>query len=372
MNLYLKKSISLVLVALFSLSLLQSCAFFNENSSKYVSRDYVAMDTYLTIKLSSRGCDSDGKNIDLDEEYLNGIFEDCKTIVNELDAKLSCHDENSTVSEINDEVDELFYVDDETIEIVSDSLSISKQLNGAFDPTVGAATLLWNITNENVAVPTEDEVQDSLSHIGNDKIEVIGDTVIKHDRKTKLDLGAVAKGYALQRIKDYLEGTFVTNAIVNFGGSVVLIGNKPNESLYKIGITSPEDKSSVIGYVYIDGGFVSVSGNYERYAEIDGVKYDHIFDPSTAMPCESDITSVSVLCEDGMLADALSTALYVMGFDDAFAFCESCDIDFEAVFTLENGEIKFTDGIKSSNNITDEDDENEYILFEEYTKETDD
>lgn len=370
MNIYVKKISSVFLAMLSILFLFQSCAFSGKNSSEYVSEDFIAMDTYLSIKLSLQGYDKDGKRIDLDDEYLNALFEECENIVNELDAKLSCHDDNSIISEINGEVDKLFYVDEEVAEIISNSIDISKQLNGAFDPTVGSATLLWNITSESASVPSNDEIQDSLSHIGNDKIEINGDTVIKHDRKTKLDFGAVAKGYALQKIINYLNTTFVSNAVINFGGSVALIGNKSDESLYKIGITSPEDKSSVIGYVYIDGGFVSVSGNYERYAEIEGVKYDHIFDPFTAMPCVSDITSVTVLCGNGVLADALSTALYVMGYDAASEFCESTDIDFEAVFTLANGETKFTDGIKSSNDENLENDDT-YVIFEEYAAETD-
>lgn len=359
-----KKILSLITAALLSVFLIPSCA---DNSDDYFTCDFVAMNTYVNIKLSTHSSDADGNNITLDTEYLENVCNECENLAVELDRRYSAYDEDSVVSEINGETDKLFYLPDKDISFIERTFSLSEKLGGAFDPTVGAFTLLWNITGDGARVPSDDEISEALTHVGCDKIEIKDGVITKHDRKTKLDLGGIAKGYALEVICDYIvTSTDVEHALVNFGGAVGMIGEKADKSEYKIGITDPAVKSSVIGYIYADGGFVSVSGNYERYAEIDGVRYNHIFDPKTGRPCESDLTSVAVLCDDAVAADALSTALFVMGLDEALEFSESSEIDFEAVFTTENGDIYFTDGVRASDDTAETDENAEYLTFEKY------
>ncbi len=358
-----KKLLSLIMAVLISVLLIPSCA---DNSDDYFTCDFVAMNTYVNIKLLTHSSDADGNKITLDAEYLENVCNECESLSAELDRRYSAYDEDSVVSEINGETDKLFYLSDEDISFIERTFSLSEKLGGAFDPTVGAFTLLWNITGDGARVPSDDEISEALTHVGCDKIEIKDGVITKHDRKAKLDLGGIAKGYALEVLCDYIKSTDVEHALVNFGGAVGTVGEKSDKSEYKIGITDPSDKSSVIGYIYTDGGYVSVSGNYERYAEIDGVRYNHIFDPETGRPCESDLTSVAVLCDDAVAADALSTALFVMGLDSALEFSKNTEISFEAVFTTENGEIYFTDGIRASDDTSETDGNVEYFNFEKY------
>lgn len=371
MKKFFKKSVSIILASLIALSVLSACNI-GSKEELFMTKDFIAMDTYITLKFSRDGFDEEGKKILLEEEYINEVMAECEAIATELDAELSAHDEKSLISEINTETDRFFDVDSDIISFLLQTIEISGTLDGKFDPTIGAVTLLWNINGEDARVPNDEELTEALSHVGCEKIEISGSDIIKHDKKVKLDLGAIAKGYALKKITEYIATTDIVRGLINFGGSVSVIGEKANGSDYKIGITDPKDNSSVIGYVYIDSGFVSVSGNYERYAEIDGVRYDHIFDPETGRPADTDLTSVAVLCDDPVWADALSTALYVMGSEKALEFSRTSSVLFEAVFTTESGDIIYTDGIKATDETTDESDTAEYTEFEKYIPETTD
>lgn len=369
----INKRITICLAALLAVIIttfsLFSCTFPGRGKDEYVTKDFISMSTYVTIKLSKQSKDENGKDILLEDEYMSTVMDECQAIAQSIQAEFSAHDENSIVSEVNSAADEFFDVDKELISFINRTFELSSLTAGAFDPTIGPVTLLWNITGD-ARVPSDEEITDALSHVGADKFEISGLDISKSDRQAKLDFGGVAKGYALEKITEYIKSTEITHGFVNFGGSVSVIGEKPDKSDYKIGITDPGDKSSVIGYVYIKSGYVSVSGNYERYAEIDGTKYDHIFDPATGRPSESDLTSVTVICADATAADALSTALYVMGSEKALEYSENASIDFEAVFTKNNGEILYTAGIKDKFAQTEKDDTETYIEFEKYSPET--
>ncbi len=359
----LNRIISFIIVLSCLLCCLSSCKTGDVND--FVSYDFIAMDTYVNIKLSPISADQDGKKFNLDKEYLDEVAEECEKTALELDRRYSAYDGESIVSEINTECDRLLDLNDGDISFLTRCLDISDKLEGYFDPTVGAFTLLWNITSEDAEVPDDSEITEALNHVGCDKLEISENSVIKNDRKTKLDLGGVAKGYALEQICDYISSTDVKLALVNFGGAVGTVGSKSDGKPFKIGITDPKDKNSVLGYLYTNGEYVSVSGTYERYAEIDGVRYGHIFDPATGRPCESDITSVAVICHNALNADALSTALYVMGLDRALEFSRNSDLEFEAVFTKTDGTLYFTDGILNGD-VSDTAADKDYIEFEEY------
>ena len=170
----------------------------------------------------------------------------------------------------------------------------------------------------------------------------------KTDKKTKIDMGAIAKGYTLGKIVEYLKTTDVKYGIISFGGNVGVFGKKTDGSKFKVGITDAADTAKLSGYVFTDSEYISVSGDYERYFIADGVKYSHIFDPATGRPAAADISGVAVICDDAALADALSTALFVKGSEGALKFYDAKIYDFEAVIQLTDGSVILTDGLKTS------------------------
>ena len=337
------KKFTVLSILLSLLTVLCSCSLNDTNSvGEYYSATFFAMDTEVTVKLA-RAKSADGSSDCFEDKYLSAIIKECADIASEKEAVLSRTKDDSVVSDLNAETDYFVKPDKEVLSLISKSNEISKNTGGAFDITVGTITELWDVTGSDPSVPADEDIQEALSHVGYEKIITDNEDLSKTDRETKIDLGAIGKGYTLGCIIDYLKTTDVLYGVVSFGGNVGVFGKKPNGAKFKVGITNAEDTTGVIGYVYIESGYVSVSGDYERYFVSDGKKYTHIFDPSTGRPAETDISSVAVICSDPSLADALSTALFVKGSEKSMNFYVQSVYKFEAVMQTEDGSIILTD-----------------------------
>ncbi len=345
------KIFSLMTVVLLVLSL-ASCGEAKETPEEYYSATFFAMDTEVTVKLARcAGKDENGNEVFHEDPHLSQIVKECANIAAEKEAKLSRTIAESAVSELNKETDYFLDIDEEVLSLIKTAEEYSKYSSGAFDVTVGTVTELWNVTSDNASVPSDESIEEAASHVGYEKLITDGKTLKKADRKTKIDLGAIGKGYTLGKIIEYLKTTDVAYGLVSFGGNVGTFGVKPNGTKFKVGITDAADTSRVIGYVYISEGYVSVSGDYERFFVENGKAYGHIFDPATGRPADGDIVSVAVITSDGAAADALSTALFVSGSEDAErlygAAAASGVPEFEYVIQLKDGSVLLTDGLKS-------------------------
>ncbi len=322
------KRVILITCIIFTLFL---CAC--EKSDGYTKASFVAMDTVIDIKL---------KDKELDEDSLSA---DCEKIVLEIEAIVSKTLPESDTSFANSEIDIMLDVSPVFAELVTLSLDLSERTNGSFDISTGTLKELWEKCASENREPSEEEIKSTLSKTGKSSIFLNESTLEKNFKETKLDFGAVGKGYAADKVCKMLTEKGVDSGIISFGGNIALVGEKENGEPYKVGVKDPFDTSKIIGTLSLEGGFVSVSGDYERSIDIGSKKYCHIIDPGTGYPVSNGTHSVTVISNDGVLADALSTALFVDGRDTAAVYYENGSFDFEAIFVTDEG-IFATAGLK--------------------------
>ena len=313
---YWKKIIAIGLTGCF---LFSGCAEQRQNAQKmgeegtqedsYESTTF-AMDTVMTFHIVA----PDGEDLLIDAEQE----------VKRLEKLFSVTDEDSDIEQINDNAG------DKAVTVSADTLALLK-----------AGKQLGKATQE-----TLDELL-PLTKVSNVTIDEDASTVYLEKEGMAVDLGGIAKGYASDKLAELLKKKGVKSAWLSLGGNVCAIGTKPDGSPWRIAVQNPADENDYVGVVEISDACAVTSGGYQRYFEENGKKYHHIIDPATGKPAESGLTSVTIICKDGTKADALSTALYVMGLDDALAYWKTQD-DFEVIFVTEDGEVVATEGLKDS------------------------
>ena len=262
-----------------------------------------------------------------------------------LDKMLDRGDQESEIYKVN-HAGKAVTVSDEIIEIISMARDVSVKSGGAFDITIAPVMDAWGFYSKNYHVPSDDELDVLLEKVDYSKILLEGNTVTVPDGM-ELDLGGIAKGYTSDRLMKLFRREGVHSAIVSLGGNVQAFGRKPDGSLWRVAIQDPGKPDSYIGSLSIENMAVVTSGSYQRYFERDGVTYHHIIDPSEGRPADNGLSSVTIITESGMLGDALSTALFVLGLDGAVDYWHTYG-GFQAVFVDNNGKIYITAGLENS------------------------
>lgn len=299
---------------------------------KYSNTDF-AMDTVVSETLYTTGKDINASVGEKLREIETGL--------------LSWTTEDSQIAEINNANGETVEVSEELAGYLTQILQLAEDSDGAFDPTLGEVIRLWNIEGEDPHVPEQSELDKLLESVDYKNIVLDGDKVTLKNGST-LDLGAVGKGIGCDVTAAYLkEQKDVTGMILNLGGSSVMAyGEKPDQSPWKVAVTDPRDtEGEYVGAVTIKGGeFLSTSGDYEKYFMEDGKRYHHILNPEDGYPVWNGVTSVTVVCDNGLLADGLSTACFVLGIEDAQPLLEKYHAD--AAFIDEDHNVYLTSGMK--------------------------
>lgn len=252
--------------------------------------------------------------------------------------------ETSDIYKINSQISA--DVSEECADVLAKAAEISSYTNGAFNPCMGNIVSLWDITGKK-HIPSNDEITEALKFCRYDGYDVSGTLVSKKYDRTQIDLGACVKGYTAEKAIKDLKKAGAQNAMVNIGGNVAVTGSAEGRGGYwRVAIKNPFFPDEIAGYIDCTDTIISVSGDYERYFEYNGKRYHHIFDSSTGYPAESGIKSSAVIASDGIVSDALSTAIFCMGVKKAFEFYDAGIYDFEAVIFTDDGFVYLTDGIK--------------------------
>ena len=237
------------------------------------------------------------------------------------------------------------HISEDLAALLSKGLSITKESDGAFDIAIAPLTSLWDFTAENPKVPDNTDIQNALPQCSSDGISIDGQDITLPSDDIQFDVGAIAKGYIADRLKDFLVKKGVNSAIINLGGNVLCIGSKPDGTSFKVGIQKPfADRNETEAVMDITGKSVVSSGIYERCFKQDGKLYHHILNPKTGYPYDNGLISVTIISDQSVDGDALSTTCFALGLEDGLKFAEKKGV--QAVFITEDYELHYTDGFQ--------------------------
>ena len=300
----------------------------NEESSK----DIFAMDTYMTVTAYGAKAQE--------------AVDEAEAEIQRLDELLSTGNEESEIAQLNQ--NKSATLSEDAGYLVERALELNKETDGAFDIAIYPVMEAWGFPTQNYQVPTADTLESLLKLA--DASQIIYD---ENSRKIsfgregmKIDLGGIAKGYTSSRIMEIYKENNISSGLVNLGGNVQALGTKPDGSKWRVAVQSPDDTEDYLGILSVEDKAVITSGGYERYFEQDGKTYHHIINPKTGYPAENGLTSVTVVSEDGTLADGLSTSLFIMGKEEAIEFWRVHSDEFDIIMLTDEGKLYVTEGIQ--------------------------
>ena len=209
----------------------------------------------------------------------------------------------------------------------------------------------WGFTTQNFRIPSEEELEELLSHVDYKQVD-LENSAVTIPEDVRLDLGGIAKGFTSSRVMDIFRKNGVTSGIISLGGNVQALGHKPDGNMWRVGIQDPHDLNSTFAVVEVADQAVITSGGYQRYFEENGQTYHHIIDPRTGYPAENGLISVTIISADGTLADALSTSLFIMGPEEASSFWKKHRDTFDAIMMKDDGTVMVTAGLADHCSVT--------------------
>lgn len=315
-------------VLLLLLTALSGCGRTNLEAQE-AENSFFAMNTYMTFTAYGEGAED--------------ALADARVRVEEVEALWSVTDEGSEIYQANHSGGEPVNVSEETAELVSFALEMAEKTDGALEPTIYPVLRAWGFTTDTKQVPSQEEINALLGDVGHEKITLDG-TLLTVPEGMELDLGAVGKGYAGDLAAEAVRARGIECAILSLGGNIQAVGSRPDGTDWRVGLRSPWEDGT-LGVLRVSDQAVVTSGGYENYFEDeDGNVYWHILDPETGYPAKSGLLSVTIICTQGRMGDALSTALFVMGPQKAEEYWRE-NGDFEMILVTEEGEILITEGV---------------------------
>lgn len=268
--------------------------------------------------------------------------------IDRLEAILSEWIESSETSAVNRNAGVApVKVSPELFSLLKRSLKVSRLTHGAFDVTFLAVGRLWDFKAKPPSKPDVQAISDALAGVGSDKVvlDEAAQTVYLRHPATRIGFGAIGKGFAANRAAAVLGKLGATGGVVNAGGDLLAFGSQEDGRPWRIGIANPLARDKVFGYLDVHGMAVVTSGDYERFLVLDGERYSHILDPRTGYPVQ-ELRSVTVICPDAELADALATGVSVLGTERGLALIDSLK-HIEALLVDRHGKIHLSKNLKA-------------------------
>lgn len=306
----------IVIVFVIGLVIIATGFFLVSRNEKAYTTSMFAMDTACTITF-----------------YGNDDFSAVKNEITELEKVISAYDENSEIYNLNKNSGGT--VSKNAKDLLKQSLSLY-DLYGSVNPCIGGVIKLWNVEGENPVVPQEREIQKALSTVDSENVSVDNTGIYTLKNGVQLDFGATGKGFALDKVNEVLTSQGTKCAVISFGSSSLLYGERADKKPFTIAVSNPDDDNETVLTFESDSGFVSTSGGYERFFTAEGKTYSHIFDETTGKPADTDLTSVTVKCDSGIKSDFLSTCIYINGTSQLDKWLSDTSIQIIAIDKSKN------------------------------------
>lgn len=344
-NFNLIRSVLLILLIMNTSLLVGGCGTSNDS----ISKEGFFFDTIVQITVYNP----------IDVANAQNALDECMDLCRTYNDMLSRTDENSLLYIINHSPNVPTRVPAEFLDLLNESIKISQMSSHAVDPTIGALSDLWKIPSEDFTIPDDKDIQRALDLIGSDNIliDVQNQTVTLKKDGVLLDLGFISKGYIADRLKQKLIDFGITSALINLGGNILVVGSKNNipKNPYIVGIKDPHNPEANVPLLKVKAGdylgnhsSVVSSGDYERYCEVDGIRYHHILSTQDGYPIgtknghrDNNLSQVTIISKSSLQGDELSTLCFILGYDDSVDFLKLNYPDVCAIFVDKEGNITY-------------------------------
>lgn len=327
------KHLQRILVLVISMFLFSGCT--DKEEIPMATQEVFAMDTFMTLT---------GYGEMADEAVAAAVDE-----INRIDSLFSVGDENSEIAMLNEKGS--IHASEDTVYVLKEALSLYDTTDGALDISIYPLMKLWGFASGEYRVPTADEIQNCLNYV-NASIIQLDDTTdsLSIEDGQGIDFGAIAKGYTSDRIIDIFEKYNLVSGMVSLGGNVQCYSGKTDGTPWNCGIQDPDEPDSVLCVVSVKDKAVITSGGYERFFtdEETDTTWHHIIDPSTGYPADSGLSSATIICNRGILADGLSTSVFIMGLEQGIQYWQAHSDTFDMILVTKDREIYITEGISDS------------------------
>lgn len=343
------------LVLLSSLLLILAACGNSEQENTILETPYEGSEFLMGTYVSLRVYD-EGKEEVLDEAFAR---------IAELSDKITTNEPGSEMEEVNQAAGEqAVVVSDDVFPLVETAAEYSALPNSGFDYTVGPITDLWRIGFDDARVPEPGEIEAVLPLVDNSKVELDAEeqSVFLQEAGMRIDLGAIAKGYIADQVVELFKEAGVTTAILDLGGNIVVMGDSPTRDTggFNVGVQDPFDlRGSYVGAINLQDKSIVTSGIYERYIEEDGEIYHHLMDPTTGYPFDNNLASVTIVSDDSVDGDALSTVAFGFGLEEGLEYVNGLD-EVEGIFITKDRDIYLSEGLTENFTLTND----EYQVIE--------
>ena len=321
----------------FFVFLIFTSAFYSVSAQAVFQRSFIKMGSAFDLTL-----------VAANQLEANQLFEQAIAEIDRIERLISSWDQASETSQVNQMAGkEAVKVTKELYDLVFRAKAIAQLTDGAFDPTYASVDKIWTFNGHDIEQPKPEIISASVDKIGFDKIvfDPIESSLYLPLQGMKIGFGAIGKGYAADRVKSLLQKQGVTAGIVNASGDMSAWGVQPNGKPWQVGLVNPKSKDKVFAWFPIKNQAVVTSGDYEKFILINGKRYGHIINPKTGFPSQG-VISCTVFAPKAELADALSTALFVMGVETGIDFINQLD-KVEAIMIDDAGKVYTSKNIKT-------------------------